>query len=309
MTHRTILSSEKIGFALRPGVFSPQEIRETALFLDQSDRVSRIFIPDGRRGYESLEIVSSILGVTKRVRAGSGVIRLLEHDAMLLTRRLQTLQAFSSNRFFLGVGTGTPGPQPGNAIRVMLQRLDELRRGFQDFPQGVEPPEIYVAALKLGIAKRAVRKADGLLLNFCSPRHSSNLIEALKAQSGGGIEFACYLKVFFSSQSDEMAQRLLLQEFLNYDSAPQYHEMFVQDGTAKAISSLKEREEWKSGPVDLPKELLKVSLANPQSQKLLRYVKSFRQAGVTLPVVYPYFPKGEDPAFKLETVKRILKSL
>ncbi len=303
------MSSEKIGFALRPGVFSPREIREAAAVLDQSDRVSRIFIPDGRSGYESLEVVSSILALTKRVHAGSGVIRLLEHDAMLLTRRVKTLQAFSSNRFFLGVGTGTPGPQPGKSINSMLQRLDELQEEFQGFPQGVEPPETYVAALRLGIAKRVAIKADGLLLNFCSPRHAANLIGALKAQNAARVDFACYLKIFYSSKSDLIAQRLLLQEFLNYDSAPQYHEMFVQDGSAKAISLFKESEEWKSGPVQVPKELLRVNLANPQSEELVRYVKSFRQAGVTLPVVYPYFPNGEDTAFKLEKVKRILKSL
>jgi len=101
----------------------------------------------------------------------------------------------------------------------------------------------------------------------------------------------------------------MLQEFLNYDSTPQYHEMFVQDGTAEAISSFKENEGWKSGDVDVPKELLRVSLANPRSDELVQYVKSFRQAGVALPVVYPYFPNDEDPRFKLETVKRMVKSL
>jgi hypothetical protein len=101
----------------------------------------------------------------------------------------------------------------------------------------------------------------------------------------------------------------MLQEFLNYDSTPQYHEMFLQDETAGAISSLKKNDGWKSGPVDVPNELLRVSLANPRNDELLRYVKSFRQAGVTLPVVYPYFLNGEDPSFKLETVRQILKSV
>jgi hypothetical protein len=83
----------------------------------------------------------------------------------------------------------------------------------------------------------------------------------------------------------------------------------VQDETANAISSLKENEEWKRGPIDLSKELFRVSLANARSEELPRYVKSFREAGVTLPVLYPYFPNGEDASFKLETVKRILKSV
>jgi alkanesulfonate monooxygenase SsuD/methylene tetrahydromethanopterin reductase-like flavin-dependent oxidoreductase (luciferase family) len=303
------LSSEKIGFALRPGVFSPQEIKDTAVTLELSDRISRIFIPDGRSGYESLEITSSILALTKRVFAGSGVIRLLEHDPLLLTRRVQTLQALSSNRFILGIGTGSPGPLPGKSVSAMLRRLDELKEGFGRFPREVKPPEIYVATLKLGIAKRAASTADGLLLNFCSPQHASKLVEAARVERGEGIDFSCYLKIFYSSQGLESAQRLMLQEFLNYDSTPQYHEMFVQDGTAEAISTFKENAGWKTGPVDVPKELLRVSLANPRSDELVQYVKAFRQAGVTLPVAYPYFPSGEDARFKSETVNRIVKSL
>ena len=303
------MSSEQIGFALRPGVFSPQEIKETAVALELSGRVSRIFVPDMRIGYESLEIASSILALTKRVRAGSGVIRLLEHDPHLLTRRVQTLQALHSNRFILGVGTGSPGVQPGKTVSVMLERLDGLKKGFEGFPQEVKRPEVYVATLKLGIAKRAAGKADGLLLNFCSPQHAAGITEAVRTERGGEIEFACYLKIFYSSQGTEVAQRLMLQEFLNYDSAPQYHEMFVQDGTASTISSLKSDEGWKSGHVEAPKELLRVSLANPEGDELHRYLQSFRQAGVSLPVVYPYFPNGEDSGFKMSTISQILKSL
>ncbi len=302
------MNSEKIGFALRPGVFSPQEILETAVALELRSKVSRIFVPDGRSGYESLEIASSILALTKLVHTGSGVIRLLEHDPLLLTRRVQTLQALSSNRLVLGVGTGSPGPQPGETVSAMLQRLDELKKGFEGFPQEVKPPEVYVAALKVGIAKRAASKADGLLLNFCSPQHAASIIGAVKAEIRARVDFACYLKIFYSSQNDESAERLMLQEFLNYDSTPQYHEMFVQDGTAKAISSLKKNEGWKSGPVDVPQELLRVSLANPQRDELAQYVEAFREAGVTLPVVYPYFPNSEDPRFKIEMVNGIKSS-
>src|SRR5438876_1325794 len=247
---------EKIGFALRPGVFSPQEIREIAVTLEQGERVSRIFVPDMRIGYESLEIASSILALTKRVHSGSGVIRLLEHDPQLLTRRVQTLQALSSNRLILGVGTGSPGPQPGKTVGAVLQRVDDLKKAFGGFPQGVKPPEIYVAALKLGIANRAASKADGLLLNFCSPQHASKLVEAARVERVEGIVFACYLKIFYSLQGPESAQRLMLQEFLNYDSTPQYHEMFLQDGTAKTISLFRSNEEWKSGPFDVPEQIL-----------------------------------------------------
>jgi alkanesulfonate monooxygenase SsuD/methylene tetrahydromethanopterin reductase-like flavin-dependent oxidoreductase (luciferase family) len=299
---------ERLGFALRPGIFSPHEIRETSQRLEESGRINDIFIPDGRTGFESLEIVSSILATTKSVHAGSGVIRLLEHDPTLLTRRTQTLQAISSNRFILGVGTGTPGPQPGKSVTATLQRIDELKKGFQTFPQGVAPPQTYVAALKSRIAERAASKVDGLLLNFCTPQHASKIIESAKPYNSK-VEFACYLKLFFSSQGNEIAERLLIQEFLNYDSTPQYHEMFQQDGTAETIFRLRTSDEWKQGSVDVPEELLNVSLANPDREQIDHYVQSFRKAGITLPVPYPYFPNNEKPQFKRKSVELMLASM
>jgi alkanesulfonate monooxygenase SsuD/methylene tetrahydromethanopterin reductase-like flavin-dependent oxidoreductase (luciferase family) len=302
------LSSEKIGFALRPGVFSPQEIKEASTLLEASNRVTGIFIPDSRGGYEAIEIASTILSLTSRVYAGSGVIRLLEHDPALLARRVQTIQAFSSNRLILGVGTGSPGPEPGKSVMALLQRLDELKKEFQSFPPGVEAPEIYVATLKTGIAKRSVGVADGLLLNFCSPQHAAGLIETIKPQMAVQIEFACYLKIFFSSKNDETARRFLVQEFLNYDTTTQYHEMFLQDGTAEAISEFRKSDDWKRGSISVPRELLRVSLANPSDEELRHYVRSFRKSGVTLPVLYPYFPSDEKPDFKQNTVRQIVES-
>jgi alkanesulfonate monooxygenase SsuD/methylene tetrahydromethanopterin reductase-like flavin-dependent oxidoreductase (luciferase family) len=302
------LSTEKLGFALRPGVFTPSEIKEASMILDADRRVVGIFIPDSRSGYESIEISSAILGSTRRVYAGSGVIRLPEHDAAFLARRVQTIQAFSSNRLILGVGTGTPGPQPGKTVMAMLDRIEELNRLFRTFPAGVEAPEVYVAALKTGIAKRAVGKADGLLLNFCSPQHAKNLIEAVKPQMAAQIEFACYLKIFYSSKNDETAQRLLAQEFLNYDSTSQYHEMFLQDGTAEAISGFRNSDTWKTGKITVPRELFRVSLANATDAELHQHVETFRKAGVTLPIVYPYFSSEEKSEFKQKTVRRLLET-
>jgi alkanesulfonate monooxygenase SsuD/methylene tetrahydromethanopterin reductase-like flavin-dependent oxidoreductase (luciferase family) len=302
------LSSEKLGFALRPGIFSPREIAEIASFLDKTGNVSKIFIPDGRTGYEAVEVASSILSQTSRILVGTGVIRLLEHDPVFLARRIQTIQAFSSNRFILGVGTGTPDPQHGKSVTATLERIAELKEKFKSFPPEAEPPEIYLATLKTMIAKRAKGKVNSLLLNFCSPRHASHLIEAVEPQLNSTVDFACYLKIFFASGNDEAAKRLMVQEFLNYDSAPQYHQMFVQDGTANTISEFRRSDEWKSGPVDLPRELLRVSLANPSDNELRNYVRSFHDAGVTLPVVYPYFPGDEKPEPKIQTVMRISQS-
>ena len=82
----------------------------------------------------------------------------------------------------------------------------------------------------------------------------------------------------------------------------------MQDGTADAIASFRQRDDWKRSLVDVPKELLTASLANPRDDELERYVWSFRDAGVTLPVLYPYFPDGEKPEFKRSTLENLMQA-
>src|SRR2546422_9083901 len=53
---------------------------------------------------------------------------------------------------------------------VLLQRIDAIRSVFYKSPQNIEAPEVWVAALRSGIASQVMSKADGLILNFCQPR-------------------------------------------------------------------------------------------------------------------------------------------
>jgi hypothetical protein len=55
--------------------------------------------------------------------------------------------------------------------------------------------------------------------------------------------------------------------------------------------------------------LLNVSLANPDQEELDHYVQSFRRAGITLPVPYPYFPNNERPQFKRKSVELLAASM
>src|SRR6266568_508118 len=157
------------------------------------------------------------------------------------------------------------------------------------------------------IASRVASKADGLILNFCTPGHASRVIAALGNRTGEP-RIACYLKLFYASKSNDAARRLLVQEFLNYDSIPHYHQMFLQDRTAGSIALFRQSNDWKDHEFELPDQLLKVSLANPSDGELAAYVRSFEEAGVDLPVIYPYFPEDERQGFKLQTVSRICNS-
>jgi hypothetical protein len=308
------LPLERTGLALRPSIYEPKDIVKLAIDLDKSESISHIFIPDIPGGFDSIEISSAALGATRNIQVGSGVIRPLEHDNVVLVRRLQTIQAISKNRYILGVGTGNPGPNPKATIESMLKRLQEIESSFrQGAPlPGVLMPDTYIAALRAGIAKRVEGHSTGILLNFCSPDHAKNLIGAYKGKGHGSkrTDFACYLKVFFS-RDRKAAERMLIEEFVRYDTLPQYHDMFVQDGVAEDIAkagvTLQSSESTTTEAIkqELPQSLLRICLANPDESDLHEYIKEFRKAGVTLPCVYPYFAPGDDTRFRFETVRRI----
>jgi len=294
---------QKSGVALRPSVFAPSEILKLTKIIDQSE-ISHVFIPDLSVGFDSVEISSACLGVAKGLRVGSGVIRLTEHDEKQLVRRLETLQALSENRFLLGIGTGSPGPDPKQKINDMIERLQGLRNKFSS-GDGTTFPDVYIAALKVGIAKRVAPFCSGLLLNFCSAQYAGSVVQAVKQSFGGKIDFGCYLKVFFS-KSESLAQKLMIQEFGNYNSIPQYHRMFERDGIADVIK--KSLDSLENEPYNVPRSLLEISPVNPSKSEISQYVSAYRNAGVTLPCIYPYFSRGENFDFMQETIRTIISA-
>jgi hypothetical protein len=276
--------------------------------LDNVRSLSHIFIPEGSQGgFTSLDISSASLAVSKRLRIGSGVIRILEHEPSLLARRLLTLQELSNNRFVLGIGTGRAGSDPKLTIRSMLESLHSARENFQKFvagSPGLTMPETFIATLRKGIAKAVADHPDGILLNFCQPEHARDVVKAL-GDTRRRLIVSCYLKIFYS-RNMAIAQRMLIEEFAGYDQNPSYHKMFRLAGIAKEITRASSA--LSSGKIpDLSEKMLKISLANPTMKELEDYVRGFRAAGVDLPCLYPYFEPGEDEAFKIDKVEEIVR--
>jgi hypothetical protein len=294
------LTEVRAGIAFRASVVSPNEIVKLSKVIDQSP-VSNLFVNDSYQGFDCLDICSAALGVSKGLSIGSGVIRLLEHDEQLLLRRITTLQELSGNRFVLGVGTGRPSPNPVERINQLLERIASLKNNFQK-GGGAVFPKVFIATLKRGIARKVAGKSDGILLNFCSPDYAKSLIASYKQSFAGSAEFGCYLKVFYS-KSKANANRLLIEEFKGYAQLPQYRKMFESDHALKAIE-----EPLRLSSGEVPQPLLRISVANPSTLELREYVSRFREAGVTLPCIYPYFASQDGFEFKSEIIRSIIEA-
>jgi Luciferase-like monooxygenase len=294
----------QIALALRSELYRPEEIAEFAKLADSSSGFSHIFYPDIPGAQESIELCASCLAITKRIRAGSGVVRLLEHESRILIRRLSTIQWVSDNRFTLGIGTGSPGPNPAQTIEKMFSILEEIKKGFPSKFGGKDllVPEILVASLKSGIAIKSIGHSDGLILNFCSPRYAEQLLSKVRNAGGRMKSIVCYFKVFFS-EKDSTATRLLAEEFAKYNMLPQYHAMFEKDRVLDFIMSVSNALSKESFVI--PDKIKEISLANPSMEELLQGVERFRKAGINIPCVYPYFGTNETTQFKTQVLKEI----
>jgi|GEM_PF-6626126 len=88
---------------------------------------------------------------------------------------------------------------------------------------------------------------------------------------------------------------------------PNYHAEFKSVGVAHELEQANQALSFNK--IIRPSEkLMRISLANPTDAELAAYVTRFREVGVDLPYLYPYFEPGEDKAFKIDKVEEIVRS-
>ncbi len=276
----------KTGLALRSTVFSPSLIATLATALDGSELHS-IWFPSVGRGFDALEMSGVSLGRTQRLLVGTGVMGSSEYDPVKLTARVQTLEAASSGRFLMGLGTGAGTGR--SAIRGLLNAVSIFRANYA----GSSPPPIFLAALRREMLFAAFRHADGAILNFCSPDYVKRLASADKPKDG--FTLSCYIKMFFA-EDDAIAKKMLVNEMKVYNSIPQYRAMFKEMGASAEIDAL-------TANSSVSDRLKEISLANPTDSDIKDVVDRFREVGVDLPILYPYVSGDEE--YKTAIVERL----
>jgi Luciferase-like monooxygenase len=277
----------KLGFALRSTVFHPSAVVKIAQLLERAE-VHSLWFPDVGASFDALDLCAVALGSTRRMRIGTGVIRAGEQDPGRLASRVRTLSESSRGRFVLGLGAG--GARGQAAVEGVVALAEKLRAGNRDERR----IPIFFAALRGGMLRAAYASADGAILNFCPPSHVERI--SPRGAAPKGFTLACYIKLFFA-ESDGVARRMLLREFAGYDHIPAYHKMFEELGVAGTIADLR------PGSSTVPEVLLDISLPNPTEREVVRLLRRFVGAGVTLPIVYPYV--SGDEGYQLAVVKTL----
>ena len=281
----------KVGVALRSTVFGPSSIAKIVPLLEKAG-VDSVWFPSGGKGFDALDMCGISLGMTNRLRAGTGVIRSTDYDLLQLVDRIHTLSEGSGRRFILGMGTGAGTGLA--AVDGLVDAAEKIRSHYL----GQAWPPVFFAALRRRILRAAYLYAEGAILNLCSPEYVEKITP--RGMRARGFTLACYIKLFFA-EDDTLARRMLVDEIKRYNGIPQYHAMFEEMGASGSIDSL--GSDSLSG---IPEDLLEISSANPSDDEVSRMLVRFRRAGVDLPILYPY-AFGEE-AYRISVVERLISA-
>jgi alkanesulfonate monooxygenase SsuD/methylene tetrahydromethanopterin reductase-like flavin-dependent oxidoreductase (luciferase family) len=95
----------------------------------------------GRATLESLQVLTALAAVTKRVELGIAVLQLPLRNPVELAHRVQSLQALSNNRLMLGVGSGSTrddfellGYDYDHRFRTFRNNLEIMHRAWNGEP-------------------------------------------------------------------------------------------------------------------------------------------------------------------------------
>ena len=88
-----------------------------------------------RRFLDPLIALTAVAGATERLRLGTGVCLITEHDPIVLAKQTAALDLLSGGRFLFGIGAGwnreelrNHGTEPADRWRVMRERALAIRR-------------------------------------------------------------------------------------------------------------------------------------------------------------------------------------
>lgn len=238
-------------------------------------RIPSVWLNDSQTPIDTLDVCGMVLGATRNVEVGAGVLRIHEYNIPQLAARAYTLNLVSRGRFVLGVGTGR-----GSGSHAIAQLTDSVNRVRTSYPGEASSLGVFFAALRPRMIGAAVSHANGVLLNFCTPAYVKRVIPKDIKKN---FRVAAYVKLFYS-EDERQAKKMFVEEFARYDSLSNYHALFETLNVAKTIETLRHESIGQS----LPENLLELSLCNPSRREVRHMMSRLVRSGVDMPIVSLY---------------------
>lgn len=279
-------------------------------------------------GKDSISQLAYVAAHTDRIKLGTGIITIFSRTPVMIAQTTVGLNELSGGRFILGLGSGheasvergqgqryvKPSTRMADYIRIIKSLLRDGHVSYQGEAVSVEdfrligaetPAEapVYVATLGGPLARVAGALADGVLPLMAGPEGIRRLREHIAegARAAGrdpaAVDVACFI-IACASDDASAAEAEARRQVARYGSLPFYQRMLRLSGFEAEVDRFVEAQA--SGDQNRLPDLVSdrmleaLTLTGPASS-WRETISRFRDAGVTLPIVYaaPVRPDGD----------------
>ena len=260
-------------------------------------------LPDAR---DASLVLAAYAAATQRVTLGTSVLPIYPRHPTAMAQMAATLDELSAGRFILGIGIshkvtveGMWGMRLDSPVDAMREYLTIVRSALRDGGSDFEGAHftarwtysgprrtglaIMISALNPRMLELAGELADGVVLWMCSPAYiRDHVIPAVRTgrEKAGkpidGFEIVSPVPAYLTSDRSA-AQNMFRQTVSRYASLPYYRKMLDASGFEA---------ELKAGVVS---DAMLDELGGLGDEGRVRdAIRRYREAGVTLPAVYPF---------------------
>jgi alkanesulfonate monooxygenase SsuD/methylene tetrahydromethanopterin reductase-like flavin-dependent oxidoreductase (luciferase family) len=268
----------------------PIEVLAEAVALTERTGYRALFVPD-HGVWDPFSLLSAFAERTSRLRLATGVVTITSRSPEALGAAVVTLDRVSGGRAILGVGSG-----PERRIERVAAYLEELL----DHVQADTP--LYLAAIGPRMVELAGGRAEGVLLNWCTPARVRRAREELarvrwvfNERPRGDIQIAVYVRACLG-HDEEHALAALRQAVGMYTAIPTYRRQLEAEGLGEAAAAAAEAHR-RGDPAAVPQDLVDALCVRGGRDEAVARIDEYRAAGADLVVVYPV--PAQEPASSL----------
>jgi probable F420-dependent oxidoreductase len=276
---------------------------------------------------------------TKTTRIGSAIGSIYTRTPTLLTQEAASLADIAPGRIVFGIGTSSPaiverwnGVKLEEPLKRMRQTLDFMKVAFtgekmkttvgpyeiNGFRLGrpIQPPQVFVAALREGMIRLAAAESDGLITNYIAPYDTPRIASiandaARKAgKNPDGVDIACRIFVILTDdrQVAQMVGRYIVSGYL---TTPFYYAFHEWLGRGEVLSPMMKA--WQAGERQqalglVPEEVVDDIFVFGPNDAMRDKIQEYVEQGITTPVLQ-LIPTARDPEGQREQVLAAMRDL
>lgn len=257
------------------------------------------------------------------MRLGTAVVPVYTRGPGLLAMQAATLAELAPGRFALGVGSSSdviveqwnaaefsePYKRVRDTVRFLKQALsgEKVEAQFETFAVHgfrlgrpvVEPPPIYVGALRAGMLRLAGREADGAVINWLSAHDVKQVV----GEVGGEKEIVARIFVCLTDDAERarFVGRMAIAAYLNVAVYAAFHRWLGRGPLLEGMWDAWRRGDRKAALAAIPDEVVDALVVHGSAASCREHIDRYVENGVTVPVI-ALLPGGEDLSKTLESL-------